>query len=196
MKPKMLLFALGISLIFLFGCTSKVTEKAEDAVEQNNPALCKELGETDDVDKCYELVADKMNDPEVCLQATDKNKCLTEFSVSKGSTKYCDMATDAAAKYSCVVQVTGDKTGRALESILADWRSKGAVSKCKELCQPSYQAGTKKCYDDFKAAQEACVAKGDYRSYCEYEASKVLDRCYLSCSDIRKDCEAGCIPSE
>ncbi len=188
---------MAFAMFFLFGC-DEVNNKARDAAEAKNPALCKELEREDDVERCFQKVADEMNDPEVCLQAADRNACLTEFSVSKRSIKYCDMTTDAAAKYACVVRVTGDNTGRELTFILADWRSSGAVSKCKELCRPAYESCMKDCYKKLLGAQEKCAAisgSGD-KYWCFDAAKKDNDQCTLGCYDSQDECEEGCLPDE
>jgi hypothetical protein len=193
---RFILGMLVISTLFLFGC-DEVRNKAHDAADSKNPALCKELKEEGDIEQCYEIVADEMNDPEVCSQSADKNGCLTEFASSKRSIKYCDMTTDAAAKYACVARVTGDNTGRALEFIIADWRSSGAVSKCKELCQPKYAACMEGCYSTLISAQEQCAGKGDDDKYwCLDVAKKENDQCKLGCYDDKDECEEGCLPKE
>ncbi len=198
MKSRILIVSMFIAFVFLFGCTNVVRDTAEDAVDQNNPSLCKKLEEATDVKKCYELVAENMNDPEVCKQSTDNNGCITNFASQKSSLKYCDMTTDAAAKTACILSVTGDQTGRAIEEILADWRSKGAVSKCKELCRPPYESCMDKCYQPFKAAEEQCAGKSDATDsyFCMDAAKKTKEYCWLECYDAQKECEAGCMPKE
>lgn len=198
MDGRIALFPLLVAVIFFSGCVSEVTEKAEKAVDENNPALCKELEEQEKIDDCFTVVAEKMNNPEVCFQAKDRNTCITQFSKSKQSLKYCDMTTDMAAKTTCILTVTGDTTGRALEEILADWRSKGAVTKCKEFCEPPYRSCSSDCYTTLQAEKAECAAYTDYndRYFCEHDAEKKRDGCYLDCYDDQNECEAGCIPKE
>jgi hypothetical protein len=198
MKRRIAILSMFVVLVLLFGCTNVVRDTAEDAVDQNNPSLCKKLEEATDVKKCYELVAENMNDPEVCKQSTDNNGCVTNFAVQKSSLKYCDMTTDAAAKTACILSVTGDQTGRALEDILADWRSKGAVSKCKEQCEQPYRNCMEAKYQEFKAKEAECIGKGDPGevSYCTYAAEEEFSRQKLDCYDEEKECKAGCMPKE
>jgi len=184
-------------VIMLAGC-DEVNRKADDAIGSKNPALCKELKQESEVQSCYNKVADGLNDPEVCFQSDDRNGCVSEFALSKRSIKYCDLTTDAVSKYACVASVTGDNTGRAIESIVADWRSKGAVSKCKELCQPDYDSCMKRYWDEYQEELARCAGMPDHsdRSYCEYEAEKTRDRNRLECYDNKDECEEGCMPKE
>lgn len=97
MNSRIAILSVLAALMLLFGC-SEAADKADEAVMENNPLLCKELSQSEDVERCLYIVADKMNNPEVCFQSKDRNRCITEFSMSKGNLRYCDMTTDPAAK--------------------------------------------------------------------------------------------------
>jgi len=198
MNRRITILSLFVALVLLFGCSNEVKDTAEKAVDEGNPSLCRNLEDEEDVKKCYSLVAEKSNDPEVCKQSTDNNDCITNFAVEKSSLKYCDMTTDAGAKTACILSVTGDQTGRALEDILADWKSSGAVSKCKELCESPYDKCVSSGYQTFKSEEETCAGEGDVNQmhYCLDLAQKKFDNHKFGCYDDREECEAGCMPTE
>jgi hypothetical protein len=196
MKKSIVIFSLFLVFVLLFGCTSEVKEKAGKAVEQKNPALCKDLGDEGDVKKCYFLVAEEMDDANVCLQATDVPNCVGRFASAKDSTKYCDLLTDTTQKYGCVVKVTGDQTGRAIGEILEDWRGNGTIIKCKEGCEATKDKCYSREYDNWQKANEDCFAKyptdEDNRYYCEDGVKKTFESNKLICYDAMQDCERGC----
>lgn len=67
MKCRILIISMFIVLVLLFGCTNKTEDTVDKAVQEKNPALCKELEDPDEVKECFGLVAEKMDDPNVCL---------------------------------------------------------------------------------------------------------------------------------
>ena len=200
MKRRIAILSMFVVLVLLFGCTNEVNEAVDEAVDNDDPSVCRELDRESDVKECYSLVAEKTNDPEVCKQSTDNDNCITSFAIVKGSIKYCDMSTDTVAKYSCVASVTGDQTGRALDEIILDWRSKGAISKCKGLCEQPYHNCMENGYSTLKSEEEVCTGKiaadmDDYH-YCMDLAEEKHDTHKLGCYDDRTECEAGCMPKE
>ncbi|MFH1685785.1 MAG: hypothetical protein ABH983_05785 [Candidatus Micrarchaeota archaeon] len=196
MRFKVLLMSIIFVVVILFGCTSPVQDKADDAVEKNNPSLCRTLEEEYDVKKCYVLVADKMNDPNVCLQATDRNDCITKFSVEKGNIKYCDMSADEVAKYACVASVTGDQTGRAIEDLIADWRNSGTIEKCKEQCKKSESNCRQGHFNTEETAKAECLSSytpgSDDYYWCVDAAEKTRSNSCLDCYEERLDCAKRC----
>lgn len=192
----MLLISMVFVSLLLFGCTNEVRDKAEEAVEKNNPALCRALEEEDDVKKCYVLVATDMDDPNVCLNATDRNDCISRFSVEKGNIKYCDMASDEVAKYACVASVTGDQTGRAIEELIADWRSEGTITKCKEQCDKSDETCRKVHVEKEEVAKENCLSShkpaSDEYYWCIDAAEKTRSSAVLDCYEEELDCKKRC----
>jgi len=196
MNSKLLLISIIFISIFLFGCTNPVKDKAKDAVDQNNSALCRTLEEEDDVKKCYALVAEEMNDPNVCLQSTDRNDCITRFSVEKENIKYCEMSSDEIAKYACVASVTGDQTGRAIEDLIADWRSSGTIQKCKEQCEQSDENCRMGHVNTENLAKEKCLSShkpgSDDHYWCVDAAEKIREDAVLDCYEEEKDCKKRC----
>ncbi|MFH1393303.1 MAG: hypothetical protein ABII71_02800 [Candidatus Micrarchaeota archaeon] len=196
MKSRILIISIFFALLLLNGCTSPVSEKIDAAVGSNNPALCNELEEKEDVNECFAEVASKMESPEVCLQAADRNHCVGEYASNKRSLKYCDFSSDEAAKYGCIIKVTGDQTGRAIEDIISDWRASGAVKKCREGCAATESSCKEACYNTMKAEEADCLAShtpgSDEHYWCEDAAKKKKDGCFLDCYEEEDDCKKGC----
>lgn len=195
MKRPVLILALVLVFFFLFGCDA-VKNKAQDAVEAKNPSLCKELNDEQEIEECYKIVAQDMNDPNVCFQSATPNDCIGDYASEKRSTKYCDLIKDDAAKYGCIVKVTGDETGRAVDQILKDWRGNGTISKCKAQCEAEKNTCTSPCFETFTKKKDDCYKKypGDYDSsyWCEDAAAKERESCYYDCWTDQDECNRGC----
>lgn len=186
-------------MVFLLAGCDEVNNKAQDAIDAKDPSMCRQLSQENDVQQCYGKVADGLNDPNVCLQAAERNDCITYFATEKRNIRFCDLTTDVVAKSSCIVQVTGDNTGRAIDDIVADWRSKGALSKCKELCLPDYNACMGRHWQTYQAELAGCAKSGgggSDRFFCEKDAEKQLNRNRLECYDEKDECEDGCRQDE
>jgi hypothetical protein len=195
MKNPLIILSLVLALFLLFGC-DEVNNKVQDAVDAKNPSLCKELKEEERIEECYFRVAQGMNDPNVCFQMNKTNDCIGEYASSKRSIKYCDLIDDGVAKYGCIVKVTGDETGRAIDLIVKDWRGNGTISKCKEQCEAEKNACTSPCFETFTKKKDDCYKKypGDYDSsyWCEDAARKEREDCYYDCWTDQDACDKGC----
>lgn len=199
MRNPALIISMILVFFFIFGC-DEVNDKVQDAIDAKNPALCKELDRENEVVECYERVANGMNDPNVCFQSAKTNDCIGSYASQRRSLKYCDLIKDETAKYGCVVHVTGDQTGRALDEIITDWRASGTVKLCREGCEATKNSCTSGCFDIFKGKKEECYEKypGNYDDsyWCEDAAKKEFDGCKLGCWDDEDECKEGCDPQE
>lgn len=195
MKNSIFVISLFLLFFFLFGC-NQVGDKADKAIQENNPALCKELEDEDDVKKCFAKVAGGMNDPNVCFQSPDAPDCIGNYAVEKQSTKYCDLLNDTAAKYGCVVRVTGDQTGRAIDKILQDWRGNGTIKNCKEGCEATKSACTEAGFQTWTKAKEECFKNNpvdsDDRIWCDASVKETFENHKLGCWDKQDECNKGC----
>lgn len=196
MKSRHIVVLLLLAVLIFSGCTTAAKSKAQKAVGEKNPELCKELEDDDDVKKCYSIVAEEMDDPGVCLNSTDAADCIGDYAVLKESTKYCDMLADDAARYGCIVRVTGDQTGRAIDQILKDWRGNGTVSKCKEQCRSTREGCVNSCVSVWESSFAECIGKyardsRDY-GYCEGTAKNTFESCKSKCYNDMLACETGC----
>jgi hypothetical protein len=180
---------------FMYGC-NEVENTADDAVGAKDPSKCKTLKDKDDVRECYGIVAEKMDDPEVCSEAPDKNDCIGYYASSKGSIKYCDMTSDEVAKYGCVARVTGDQTGRAIDQIISDWRGKGTIENCKKLCTGEEESCGNACSGAGDAAKDNClnsyIPSSDSYFVCADAAAKASEDCRLDCYRTRLECVKAC----
>ena len=196
MKIRHLTVLFLLAALLFSGCTTAAKSKAQKAVDEKNPELCKELSDDDDVKKCYSIVAEEMDDPKVCLNSTDAADCVGDYAVSKESTKHCDLLTDDAAKYGCIVRVTGDQTGRAIDQILQEWRGNGTVNKCKEQCRGTRENCVDSCVSVWESENMECIGKyardsRDY-GYCEGLAKNKFESCKSKCYNDMLSCETGC----
>ncbi|MBU0527584.1 MAG: hypothetical protein ABH983_05125 [Candidatus Micrarchaeota archaeon] len=196
MNSRILIIPIFLVFLLLYGCTNPVNEKIDQAIDSNNPALCNGLEEKNDINRCFAEVASKMENPNVCLQAADRNNCVGEYASDKRSLKYCDLSSDEAAKYSCILKVTGDQTGRAIDEILSDWRANGTVKKCREGCAATESSCKESCYNIMKSEEADCLTAhtpgSDDHYWCDDAAKKKKDSCFLVCYDKEDECKKNC----
>ncbi len=195
MKFRILMISMFFALVFLYGC-SDVFLKADEAVLENNPALCKELETSDEVNECYGVVAENMKDPKVCFKAVDQNDCVGRYSVSMGDVNYCDLSTDVTAKYACVARVTGDQTGRAVVEIIADWEAGGEKNQCLNKCESTETVCQQSCTNAEINAQSDCNGKypqnSDERFDCVMTADGDMIGCDNGCAQSKAKCRLDC----
>jgi hypothetical protein len=119
----------------LYGCIEhQGASVGMDALKAGDISKCKTLREPSDINECYYTFADGKNDPKYCLQAPDPSACVSDYAGKRQQMSACDVLTDPAQKYSCVARVAGDQTGRSIEEMVADFRTRGASKKCLEAC--------------------------------------------------------------
>ncbi len=188
MKSRILIISMFFALLFLYGC-SDVFLKSDEAIQENNPALCKELETSAEVNECYGIVAKEMNDPKVCFTAVDQNDCVGRYSVSMGDVGYCGFSTDVAAKYACVARVTGDQTGRAVVDIIADWEAGGEKNQCLNRCESTEAVCQQSCANAEINDQSDCNDGHPQNSDERFD-------CVMAADGVRIDCDNGCAQSK
>jgi hypothetical protein len=161
-----------ISIIFISGCVEHRGDAlAQKAMAANNPGMCNNLTEQRDRSECFRVYADTKAEPSVCLMdAADSMECISRYAARHNTMTVCDLFKDAAKKYECVARFTGDQTGRALDTIIADWKTNGRMSMCIKQCSAERTRCVEKC------------ARGDHPciNICDRE---YYDTCEPGCRD-------------
>lgn len=183
MKGSLRMTVIAIFLVFflLYGCDDKASA-VNEAVNQKDPSLCNKLEETVVKENCVEEVAQGLHDPAACSFSTNANGCLTAYAVKSRSTAPCDLITDAVGKYACIAGVTGDQTGRSIETLLAEWRNKNVLDLCLGRCR-------KTTYESCRPLCEK--TKEEWHVYCAEHDPGNLD-CYIPYDLVAKNCLEDC----
>ncbi len=196
MQKILLLTTLVILVIFLAGCESTVNTTAGQAISQNNPSLCNNLKEPYEKTRCFVEVANDKKDPNICLQSQGPQEdCLAEYAIHNRVMTPCDLLTDPVKKYTCVAKFTGDSTGRSLEIIIGDWKTKGLVSKCMDQCSAENVACRTGCINAEKTIIVDCNDRGlSGQALIDcYPAGSIKQNCFSDCDQKEwYDCEPPC----
>jgi hypothetical protein len=181
-KTPLIFLAAAVAFLSLSGCVEHAGYSAGiKALEKNDITQCGALKESDQVKECYYTFADGKNDPNYCLQAPDPSACVSDYASKRQIMSPCDVLKDPVQKYGCIAKVAGDQTGRSVEEIIADFRSRGASKKCLEACEETQ----KKC-------ELPCELNKKYIPPYEKDGMTVIptDVGYVQC---KKTCEDGYI---
>jgi len=129
-KAFIILFSLSLCVL-LTGCWLFEGDADIDAiVKKGDYKLCDDLNTTDNptrIDKCYEAVAEKTADYEICAKIKDPNyrdKCYGGIAVKKNDEKLCESVMNTIPKQECFTRVAISKKDKALCTKLTDKESK------------------------------------------------------------------------
>jgi len=102
--------------IFISGCGFFETDEGIDAaVRAGDPNMCAELDESESkgrIDRCYDRVAQKLDDPDVCnrIGSSDKrDDCVGDIAISTRDGELCDTVGGSEARDECYHDVS-DRT--------------------------------------------------------------------------------------
>ena len=181
----------AVLAMLLFGCTEHAGyAQGMKALENNDITMCGQMKEQSEIKECYYTFADGKNDPSLCLKAPDPTACVSDYAGKRQMMSACDVLTDSAQKYSCVARVAGDQTGRSIEEMIADFRTKGASKKCLGQCEKTSSSCELNCKmnENYIPPEEK---NGTIIYYTDVEAVKCVNGCkdaYIVCRD---DCLSG-----
>ena len=190
-KTQVFFLAAVVSCLLLGGCVEHAGYTAGiAALQKDDIKQCAALKEAQDVKECYLTFADGKNDPKLCLQAPDPAACVSDYAGKRQLMSACDVLTNPAQKYSCVARVAGDQTGRSIEEIIADFRSRGASKQCLAKCQQTSTSCETDCHLKEKVLQPYEV-NGTIYYPVDADYVDCMNTCKTGYSTCREDCLQG-----
>ncbi|MBW2967363.1 hypothetical protein KY362_02650 [Candidatus Woesearchaeota archaeon] len=192
MKPKIqstIIISLLVMTLLLYGCGCESDEGIDAAVRAGDPNMCAELDESDSpgrVDKCYDRVAQKLKDPEVCdrIGGSDgRDDCVSGIAVRTRDGELCDSIGGSRARDECYNDVS-DKTndielcnkisGSLKEDCIANVASNtGDADACKGLTDPDSKTDCIHNVARNSGDMDACddIADPDSRAACQAQVA-------------------------
>jgi len=186
--------AMFLVFALLFGCSGEKEDAIREAVEKKDPSICNRLEEKSDKEGCFEGYAQELHDPAKCNASINVNGCITAYALRARSAGPCDLILDVAGKYACVVQVTGDKTGRSIDTILGEFRNKNVIESCVKGCKATaYDSCITPCENTREEGHRNCVdTDPDNLGNCFYPVDTAANKCIEDCRWEQWDCEDRC----
>ena len=183
---------IAVCAVFLSGCPEhQGATQGMKALEKNDISMCNNLTEEGQVKECYYTFADGKNDPALCLKSTDPTACVSDYAAKRQQMSACDVLKDPAQKYSCVARVAGDYTGRSIEEIIAEFRTKGASKKCLENCDKTESGCKLKC-----DLNKTYIPPTEDNNTIVYHTDVEWIKCTNLCEDGYKPCREDCLSTE
>jgi len=188
-KTHVFFLAIAASFIFLCGCVEHAGYSAGlKALEKGDVKHCNGLKEQTEVKECYYTFADGKNDPNYCLQAPDPSACVSDYASKRQLMSPCDVLKDPVQKYGCVARVAGDQTGRSIEEIIADFKTRGTSKKCLGQCEKTESTCKLNC-DMNKKVLEPYESNG----MIVHPVDTAWVECTNSCTGGYKICREDCL---
>lgn len=104
-------------------------EKLQQAKEETNPELCKEISETVTRDNCLKVVAIKMAKSSVCAEISAqslRNTCYYDVARNSGNFETCKEISEQGKKDNCFMVIGKERKNKAACEQISDQRKKEA----------------------------------------------------------------------
>jgi len=190
-KSQVFFLVVVASCLFLSGCVEHAGYSAGlTALQKDDIKQCNALKEAQDVKECYLTFADGKSDPKYCLQAPDPAACVSDYAGKRQQMSACDVLTNPTQKYSCVARVAGDQTGRSIEEMIADFRSRGASKQCLAKCEQTSTSCETDCHLKEKVMQPYEV-NGTIFYPVDTQYVDCVNTCKNGYATCREDCLQG-----
>ncbi|MFH1222288.1 MAG: hypothetical protein V1492_04335 [Candidatus Micrarchaeota archaeon] len=189
-----LLISLGLFLL-LAGCLEDmIDDTTREALEKNDPTICTKANDTILQSECLVTYATSKNDPSACLIGKNPEECVSSAAIKNQKISYCDVLKDPVQKYTCIVKVTGDKTGRSIEELISSWKDKGRMDSCFKQCEREWINCDRGCRDNILLVDNCKnITDTNARSECNMKMSKEYYACTAGCENARwNDCVPPC----
>jgi hypothetical protein len=184
-----------VLFLLLVGCLEDdIDDTTAEALEKNDPTICTKINDSIDQGECFVTYATSKNDPSACLVGKKPEECVSSAAIKNQKITYCDVLKDPVQKYTCVVKVTGDQTGRTIEELLSSWKDKGRMNSCYLQCEKEFNHCNYNCRDTILMVDN-CEKMTDQeaRSECSITRSNNYNQCTKNCENARwNDCVPPC----